>query len=287
MFIAEKTIPDSITIGNFKIVFKNVQVTEGVVITFKCSATLENCLIEADCTIGSNIRNCHFDKERTLIIFGSQTTCSFSFNNIQIFAFGLYYNAISMTGGKIVFKNSGSIQIKGDKGIIITNAIIEIENSGDLQLDSVGVSKSVLSINNSKSLSICGDMTIYKSRLTIQNSSNLLLNLFRNGLISRGGNNIISTQNLFEIDSENLSFGFCSFQSKWNNTTFLNKQPLKQLFEPIKVQNHCPNSEIEFKLKPKTESTIFSKDSEIDNELVQLLKEFGKLNPIGIIEREL
>lgn len=285
MFIAEKTIPDSITIDDFKIIFRNVQVTEGVVITFKCSATLENCMIEKDCTIGSNIRNCHFDKERTLIIFGSQTSNSFSFNNIQISSFG-YHHAISMIAGKIVFKNSGSIQIRGDKGIGMGNAIIEIENSGDIQLDSIDMTRSVLSINNSKSLSICGNMKLYESGLTIQNSSNLSLNLFRNGLISRGGNNIISTQNLFEIDSEDLSLGFCSLRSKWNNTTFLNNQPLK-ISEPIKLQNHCPNSKIDFKLKPKTETTIISKDSEIDNEFVQLFKDFGELNPIGIIEQEL
>ena len=285
MFIAGKTIPDSITIDDFKIVFKNVQVVEGVVITFKCSATLENCLIESDCTIGSNIRNCHFDKDRTLIIFGSQTSYSFSFNNIQISTSGLH-SVISMSAGKIVFKNSGSIQIRGDRGIEIVNSTIEIENSGDIELDSIEISKSVLSINNSKSLSIYGNMKLYKSELTIQNSSNLLLNLFRNGLISRGGNNIISTQNRFEIDSEDLSLGFCSLRSKWNNTTFLNNQPLK-ISEPIKLQNHCPNSEIDFKLKPKTETTIISKDSEIENEFVQLFKEFGELNPIGIIDREL
>lgn len=285
MFIAEKTIPDSITIDDFKIVFKNVQVVEGVVITFKCSATLENCLIESDCTIGSNIRNCHFDKDRTLIIFGSQPSNSFSFNNIQISSFGVH-SVISMIAGKIIFKNSGSIQIRGDRGIEIVNSTIEIENSGDIELDSIEISKSVLSINNSKSLSIYGNMKLYESELTIQNSSNLSLNLFRNGLISRGGNNIISTQNLFEIDSEDLSLGFCSLRSKWNNTTFLNNQPLK-ISEPIKLQNHCPNSEIDFKLKPKTETTIISKDSEIDNEFVQLFKKFGELNPIGIIEREL
>ena len=285
MFIAEKTIPDSITIDNFKIVFKNVQVTEGVVITFKCSATLENCLIESDCTIGSNIRNCHFDKDRTLIIFGSQPSNSFSFNNIQISSFGHHY-AISMIAGKIVFKNSGSIQIRGDKGIGMGNAIIEIENSGDIQLDSIDMTRSILSINNSKSLSIYGNMKLYESGLNIQNSSNLLLNLFGKGLVSKGGNNIISTQNIFEIDSEDLSIGFCDLRSKWNNTTFLNKQSLK-ISEPIKIQNHCPNSEIDFKLKPKTETTIISKDSEIENEFIQLFKEFGELNPIGIIEREL
>ena len=184
-----------------------------------------------------------------------------------------------MIAGKIIFKNSDSIQIRGDKGI-------EIENSGDIQLDSIDITKSVLSINNSKSLSIYGNMKLYESGLTIQNSSNLSLNLFENDLISRGGNNIISTQNRFEIDSEDLSLGFCDLQSNWNNTTFLNNQPLK-ISEPIKLQNHCPNSKIELELKPKIETAVISKDSEIDNEFVQLFKEFGELNPIGIIEQEL
>ena len=60
MFVAGKEIPEIIEFEDFYVIARNCKIKEGVKINFAKSVVLENCTIEKDCTIESNLKDFHF-----------------------------------------------------------------------------------------------------------------------------------------------------------------------------------------------------------------------------------
>ena len=125
MFVAGKEIPEIIEFEDFYVIARNCKIKEGVKINFAKSVVLENCTIEKDCTIGSNLRNFHFSESGTIMIERNQD--QITFNNLRI-------NLVFLDNSKLTIINEGRIGIYGS--IVLENSDLTIENFGQLDIES-------------------------------------------------------------------------------------------------------------------------------------------------------
>ena len=219
MFVAGKEIPEIIEFEDFYVIARNCKIKEGVKINFAKSVVLENCTIEKDCTIGSNLRNFHFSESGTIMIERNQD--QITFNNLRI-------NLVFLDNSKLTIINEGRIGIYGS--IVLENSDLTIENFGQLDIESDDY---CICLQNSQNVEFVNRGVMFlKNGLRFFNGSNSLFvnshhinfTLGNKGIVLNGQTFFISHGFNLAISSSSKSLiDFGDNDQKWENVVIKNK----------------------------------------------------------------
>lgn len=219
MFVAGKEIPEIIEFEDFYVIARNCKIKEGVKINFTKSVVLENCTIEKDCTIGSNLRNFHFNESGTITIERNQSPVSF--NNLNI-------DLVFLDNSKLTIINEGNISINGS--IVLENSDLTIENFGELDIESddycicLQNSQNVEFVNRGVMFLKNGLMFLNGSNSLFVNSHHINFNLGEKGIVLNGQVFFISHGFNLAISCGSKSLiDFGDNDLKWENVVIKNK----------------------------------------------------------------
>ena len=219
MFVAGKEIPEIIEFEDFYVITRNCKIKEGVKINFAKSVVLENCTIEKDCTIGSNLKGLSFNESGIITIGSNQ--CPILFNNLNI-------DLVFLDNSKLTIINEGRISINGS--IVLENSDLTIENFGQLDIESDDY---CICLQNSQNVEIVNRGAMFlKNGLMFLNGSNSLFinshrinfNLGEKGIVLNGQSFFISHGYNLAISCGSKSLiDFGDNDQKWENVVIKNK----------------------------------------------------------------
>lgn len=219
MFVAGKEIPEIIEFEDFYVIARNCKIKEGVKINFAKSVVLENCTIEKDCTIESNLKDFHFNEFGTITIESSQE--QISFNNLRI-------NSVILENSKLTIINEGQIEICGS--IVLEDSDLTITNCGQLNIKGYYY---CIYLKNSQNVEFVNRGVMFlKNGLKFSNASNSLFinshhinfTLGNKGIILNGQVFFISHGFNFAVSCGSHSLiDFGDNDQKWENVVIKNK----------------------------------------------------------------
>ena len=236
-----------IRVGDFQIIFENCHIKPGLTLQFENSVNIENCIIEKDCSIGSDLNSCSYFDDGILEIRESHR--SFKFNRIDI------PNGIFIQNSSVIFDGDGSFKVDSSTCLSChSNSMLRISNTGTIEIET-GTQPiklfqfSNLSITNSGFLKIrsigCGFECFKSSSLQIENEGDFEIDSDQIG-ISLGQESFCELLNSGSFKLVSYSFGIDSRTKssfKLNNTGKLNIKSLNGLVFWIGSETEFENSE--------------------------------------------